>query len=93
MAEVVVAFDLPSGREALALAARLPGLTWAKLGPVLIQLPPFFEPANDETALRDFLFDLPDAFSFAVEFRHPEWHQPRIGRARALQLEPQQSAP
>ena len=35
MAEVVVAFDLPSGREALALAARLPGLTWAKLGPVL----------------------------------------------------------
>ena len=35
MAEVVVAFDLHSGREALALAARLPGLTWAKLGPVL----------------------------------------------------------
>lgn len=35
MAEVVVAFDLASGREALALAARLPGLRWAKLGPVL----------------------------------------------------------
>lgn len=30
-----MAFDLPSGREALALAARLPGLRWAKLGPVL----------------------------------------------------------
>lgn len=30
-----MAFDLPSGREALALAARLPGLAWAKLGPVL----------------------------------------------------------
>ena len=35
MAELVVAFDLPTGREALALADRLPGLRWAKLGPVL----------------------------------------------------------
>lgn len=35
MAEVVVAFDLAHGRDALALAGRLPGLRWAKLGPVL----------------------------------------------------------
>ena len=35
MAELIVAFDVPSGREALALAARLPGLQWAKIGPVL----------------------------------------------------------
>ncbi len=35
MPELVVAFDVPSGREALAVAARLPGLRWAKLGPVL----------------------------------------------------------
>ena len=35
MAELVVAFDVPTGREALALAGRLPGLTWAKVGPVL----------------------------------------------------------
>jgi orotidine-5'-phosphate decarboxylase len=35
MAELVVAFDLSSGREALDLADRLPGLRWAKLGPVL----------------------------------------------------------
>ena len=35
MAELIVAFDLPSGREALDLAARLPGLRWAKIGPVL----------------------------------------------------------
>lgn len=35
MAELIVAFDVPSGREALALAARLPGLRWAKIGPVL----------------------------------------------------------
>lgn len=35
MAELIVAFDLSSGRDALALAARLPGLAWAKIGPVL----------------------------------------------------------
>src|SRR3989441_7752820 len=35
MAELIVAFDLPSGRDALALAERLPGLRWAKIGPVL----------------------------------------------------------
>ena len=35
MAELIVAFDVSSGREALALAGRLPGLTWAKIGPVL----------------------------------------------------------
>lgn len=35
MAELIVAFDLSSGREALALAGRLPGLHWAKIGSVL----------------------------------------------------------
>lgn len=35
MAELIVAFDMASGREALALAERLQGLTWAKLGSVL----------------------------------------------------------
>ena len=35
MAEVVVAFDMASGREALALADRLPDLRWVKIGPVL----------------------------------------------------------
>ena len=35
MPELIVAFDLGSGREALALAETLPDLKWAKLGPVL----------------------------------------------------------
>jgi orotidine-5'-phosphate decarboxylase len=35
MAELIVAFDGASGPEALALADRLPGLKWAKIGPVL----------------------------------------------------------
>ncbi len=35
MAELIVAFDHPTGREALNLADRLPGLSWAKVGPIL----------------------------------------------------------
>jgi orotidine-5'-phosphate decarboxylase len=35
MAELIVAFDLPTGRDALALAERLPDLRWAKIGSVL----------------------------------------------------------
>jgi orotidine-5'-phosphate decarboxylase len=35
VAELVVAFDQASGQEALTLADQLPGLRWAKLGPVL----------------------------------------------------------
>jgi orotidine-5'-phosphate decarboxylase len=35
VAELIVALDLPSGREATALAGRLPGLKWVKIGPVL----------------------------------------------------------
>lgn len=35
MTDLIVAFDVPSGREALALAARLPALRWAKIGSVL----------------------------------------------------------
>lgn len=36
MAEIVVALDLPTPVEALALCDRLPGLRWAKLGPGLV---------------------------------------------------------
>jgi orotidine-5'-phosphate decarboxylase len=35
VAELIVAFDLASGRDALALAGRLSGLQWAKLGSML----------------------------------------------------------
>ena len=35
MAELIVALDLPSGPDALALVQRLPGLAWVKVGPAL----------------------------------------------------------
>jgi uncharacterized protein YecE (DUF72 family) len=49
-----------------------------KLWCVLVQLPPFFKPARDEAALRDFVRHLPQNVRFAVEFRHADWHHPRI---------------
>ena len=35
MAEIVLALDVPTGRDALALVDGLPGLRWVKIGPVL----------------------------------------------------------
>ncbi len=44
----------------------------AKLGPILIQLPPSFD-YGERAALEEFLPLLPDEFRYAVEFRHPSW--------------------
>jgi len=49
-----------------------------KLGCVLVQLPPDFVPKRDEKALKTFFTMLPSSFRFAVEFRHQDWHLPRI---------------
>ncbi len=52
-----------------------------KLGAVLIQFSPGFRPVHDEDALTEFLDLLPTGkISFAVEFRHPDWHAPRIAK-------------
>jgi uncharacterized protein YecE (DUF72 family) len=48
------------------------------LGPILFQLPPSFGPAQDATALRDFILALPHGWKFAIEFRHPDWHRPHF---------------
>jgi uncharacterized protein YecE (DUF72 family) len=51
-----------------------------KLGCVLVQLPPYFVLKHDERPLREFLHRLLrfPRIRFAVEFRHPSWHLPRI---------------
>jgi uncharacterized protein YecE (DUF72 family) len=49
-----------------------------KLACLLIQLPPFFVPRSDEVALKEFIFDLPRDLRFAIEFRHRDWHVPRV---------------
>lgn len=49
-----------------------------KLWCVIVQLPPSFRPRRDEGALRAFVQQLPGHVRFAFEFRHAEWHQPRI---------------
>jgi uncharacterized protein YecE (DUF72 family) len=49
-----------------------------KLWCVVAQLPPFFQPRRDESALREFVRHLPRHVRFAIEFRHADWHHPRI---------------
>ena len=49
-----------------------------RLGCILIQLPPNFHPKGDEQALKQFFTTLPHGFRYAVEFRHADWHLPRI---------------
>src|SRR5213594_1700996 len=71
MAELIVAFDLPNGREALALAARLPGLRWAKVGPVLYNREgPSLVKEFSERGIRVFLdlkwHDIPNIVASAV---------------------------
>ena len=72
MAELIVAFDLPSGREALDLAARLPGLRWAKIGPVLhVREGPALVREFTARGIRVFLdlkwHDIPSVVTGAVE--------------------------
>ncbi len=71
MAELIVALDLPSGREALALAGRLPGLRWAKIGPVLYNREgPSLIKEFSQRGIRVFLdlkwHDIPDIVASAV---------------------------
>lgn len=52
--------------------ARLLG---SKLGPILVQCPPTL--AFDRQLLESFLANLPSAFRYAFEFRHPSWEAAR----------------
>lgn len=49
-----------------------------KLWSVIAQLPPSFRLERDESALRAFIHQLPPKVRFAFEFRHADWHLPRI---------------
>jgi orotidine-5'-phosphate decarboxylase len=71
VAELIVAFDVASGREALALATRLPGLRWAKIGPMLfLQEGPALVREFRARGVRVFLdlkwHDIPSAVAGAV---------------------------
>lgn len=71
MAELIVAFDVASGRDALALAARLPALKWAKIGSVLFvrEGPPLIREFN-QRGIQVFLdlkwHDIPSIVAGAV---------------------------
>jgi orotidine-5'-phosphate decarboxylase len=70
--ELIVAFDMPTGRAALDLAARLPGLRWAKVGPVLyVREGPALVRELTARGIRVFLdlkwHDIPSVVAGAVE--------------------------
>lgn len=54
-----------------------------KLACVLVQLPPYFTLRQQEHTLRDFVRHLPGGVRFAIEFRDPDWHHPRISHLLA----------
>jgi len=80
VAELIVAFDMPSGRDALLLAARLPGLKWAKLGPVLFvrEGPPVIKEFK-ERGIQVFLdfkwHDIPNIVAKAVVSSACRWRR------------------
>jgi len=63
---------LRGGDEVLTTFCKRAELLEEKLGPILIQLPPDFTPAERST-LEEFLKRLPAGFRFGVEFRHVGW--------------------
>lgn len=72
MAELIVAFDMTSGRDALALAGRLPGLRWAKIGSMLYSREgPALVREFTQRGIRVFLdlkwHDIPNIVASAVE--------------------------
>jgi orotidine-5'-phosphate decarboxylase len=72
VAEVIVALDLPSGREALRLLDRIPGANWVKVGPMLMtrEGPAFIHQliARDLRVFLDLKWhDIPNTVAGAVE--------------------------
>jgi uncharacterized protein YecE (DUF72 family) len=54
-----------------------------KLGPILIQLPPKYTEEN-YSVLREFLEYLPQAYKFAIEFRHRSWYNAKTAELLSL---------
>jgi orotidine-5'-phosphate decarboxylase len=72
MAELIVAFDMTSGRDALAMAGRLAGLRWAKIGSMLYSREgPALVREFTQRGIRVFLdlkwHDIPNIVASAVE--------------------------
>jgi uncharacterized protein YecE (DUF72 family) len=64
---------LENGAGLTRLFLRRMALLGDKLGPLLLQFPPFFRIERLD-ALQTYLASLPREFRYAVELRHPEWH-------------------
>ena len=72
-------------QETEQFLARLEGIR-DRLGPLFLQLPPAFGP-DSLPRLDGYLSDLPEAFSYAVEVRHPAFFYTQAGHHLAALLE------
>jgi orotidine-5'-phosphate decarboxylase len=71
VAELILALDVPDGRDAVAFTSRLPGLRWVKIGPVLyVREGPALVRTFTERGLKVFLdfkwHDIPTTVAGAV---------------------------
>jgi len=78
--EITHVSRLQDGQPQLSTFLRAIEPLTPKLNLLLAQLPPSFAPTAGKQALRQFLRQLPSDFRFAIEFRHPGWHQPQFIR-------------
>jgi uncharacterized protein YecE (DUF72 family) len=62
--------------ESVALLLQRATRLGPRLGPVLFQLPPYFQ--ADLATLRRFIESLPPDHRWVIEFRHPSWHQREV---------------
>jgi uncharacterized protein YecE (DUF72 family) len=62
--------------EGTAYFFRTAGTLGARLGPTLVQLPPYF--SKDVALLRDFLALVPEGRRVAFEFRHASWSDGKV---------------
>jgi uncharacterized protein YecE (DUF72 family) len=61
----------PESQPHLEYLVKTVSVLGARLGPILLQLPPNFK--RDDDLLRTFLGTLPKGPRYAMEFRHPSW--------------------
>ena len=75
--------ELPAVERKTRELLRIAGLLRDKCGPLLVQLPPSFEPSLEHRRrLQAFLDLLPiDEYQIAVELRHPSWADPSTAEA------------
>jgi len=68
--------DIEESKSAAEYFFRTAATLGEKLGPVLVQLPPWAKRSDER--LETILATVPDGISVAIEFRHESWNDPEV---------------